>query len=67
MFTPVVQRILKHNTVGIEIFLSNCVFIVESVKDFGRYPRMRIFVQEYLLALNSQNDGLRVVQDFIKR
>jgi hypothetical protein len=28
---------------------------------------MRIFVQEYLLALNSQNDGLRVVQDFIKR
>ncbi|CAF1117258.1 unnamed protein product [Rotaria sordida] len=49
MFTPVVQRILKHNT------------------DFGKYPRMRIFVQEYLLALNSQNDGLRVVQDFIKR
>ncbi len=28
---------------------------------------MRIFIQEYLLALNSQNDGLRVVQDFIKR
>ncbi|UJR36212.1 hypothetical protein I4U23_028944 [Adineta vaga] len=49
MFTPVVQRILKHNT------------------DFGKYPRMRIFVQDYLLALNSQNDGLRVVQDFIKR
>ncbi|CAF0881593.1 unnamed protein product [Adineta ricciae] len=49
MFTPVVQRILKHNT------------------DFGKYPRMRIFVQEYLLALNSQNDGLRVVQEFIKK
>ncbi|CAF3511433.1 unnamed protein product [Rotaria socialis] len=49
MFTPVVQRILKHNT------------------DFGKYPRMRIFIQEYLLALTSQNDGLRVVQDFIKR
>ncbi|CAF3664940.1 unnamed protein product [Rotaria sp. Silwood1] len=49
MFTPVVQRILKHNT------------------DFGKYPRMRIFIQEYLHALNSQNDGLRVVQDFIKR
>jgi len=28
---------------------------------------MRIFVQDYLLALNSQNDGLCVVQDFIKR
>lgn len=37
------------------------------LQDFGKYPRMRIFVQEYLLALNSQNDGLRVVQDFIKR
>ncbi len=66
MFTPVVQRILKHNTVCFEFevfFLSENIFL----KDFGKYPRMRIFVQEYLLALNSQNDGLRVVQDFIKR
>jgi hypothetical protein len=66
MFTPVVQRILKHNTVcfEFEVFLfSENIFL----KDFGKYPRMRIFVQEYLLALNSQNDGLRVVQDFIKR
>jgi len=67
MFTPVVQRILKHNTVCFEfevfLFFSENIFL----KDFGKYPRMRIFVQEYLLALNSQNDGLRVVQDFIKR
>lgn len=48
LFTPVVQRILKHNM------------------DFGKYPRMRTFVQEYLQALNCQNDGTRVVQSFIK-
>ncbi|KAK3086918.1 hypothetical protein FSP39_025386 [Pinctada imbricata] len=48
LFTPVVQRILKHNT------------------DFGKYPRMRGFVQEYIQALNCQNDGYRVVQNFVK-
>ncbi|XP_014679731.1 PREDICTED: C-Maf-inducing protein-like, partial [Priapulus caudatus] len=47
MFTPVVQRILKHNM------------------DFGKYPRMRMFVQDYILALNSQNEGLKVVQNFV--
>ncbi|CAG5134460.1 unnamed protein product, partial [Candidula unifasciata] len=48
LFTPVVHRILKHNT------------------DFGRYPRMRTFVQEYIQALNCQNDGLKVVQALVK-
>lgn len=48
MFTPVVQRILKHNG------------------DFGKYPRMRIFVQDYLMALISQNDGLQKVQSFVR-
>ncbi|XP_074646959.1 C-Maf-inducing protein-like [Tubulanus polymorphus] len=48
LFTPVVQRILKHNM------------------DFGKYPRMRTFVQEYMQALNSQNDGRRVVQNFVR-
>jgi len=66
MFTPVVQRILKHNTVKFIIKISNRNLIIY-LKDFGKYPRMRIFVQDYLLALNSQNDGLRVVQDFIRR
>jgi hypothetical protein len=47
MFTPVVQRILKHNN------------------DFGRYPRMRLFVQDYLMALISQNSGLQTVQNFV--
>jgi hypothetical protein len=66
MFTPVVQRILKHNTVKFIIKISNRNLTIY-LKDFGKYPRMRIFVQDYLLALNSQNDGLRVVQDFIRR
>jgi hypothetical protein len=48
MFTPVVQRILKHNG------------------DFGKYPRMRLFVQDYLMALISQNDGLKTVQNFVR-
>jgi len=48
LFTPVVQRILKHNT------------------DFGKFPRMRTFIQEYVQALSSQNDGRRVVQNFVK-
>ena len=48
MFSPVVQRILKHNG------------------DFGRYPRMRLFVQDYLMALISQNDGLQTVQNFVR-
>ncbi|GFS20143.1 C-Maf-inducing protein, partial [Elysia marginata] len=48
LFTPVVHRILKHNT------------------DFGKYPRMRYFVQEYIQALNCQNDGLKVVTSLVK-
>lgn len=48
LFTPVAQRILKHNT------------------DFGKLPNMRRFVQEYILALNSQNDGFKVVQAFVR-
>nr|XP_006817403.1 PREDICTED: c-Maf-inducing protein-like [Saccoglossus kowalevskii] len=49
MFTPVVQRILKHNM------------------DFGKFPRMRMFVQDYILALNSKLEGIIVVQDFVQR
>jgi hypothetical protein len=47
MFTPVVQRILKHNG------------------DFGKYPHMRLFVQNYLMALVSQNGGMQTVQNFV--
>jgi hypothetical protein len=48
MFSPVVQRILKHND------------------DFGRYLRMRLFIQDYLMALMSQNTGLETVQSFVQ-
>ncbi|KAL2093074.1 hypothetical protein ACEWY4_010386 [Coilia grayii] len=47
VFTPVVQRILKHNM------------------DFGKCPRLRLFTQEYILALNELNAGLEVVKKFI--
>ena len=33
--------------------------------DFGKYPRMRILVQDYFLALNQQNDGLNLARMFI--
>ncbi|XP_035680577.1 C-Maf-inducing protein-like isoform X1 [Branchiostoma floridae] len=48
IFTPIIQRILKHTS------------------DFGKFPRLRMFVQDYILALNSQNDGTTSVKAFIK-
>ncbi|KAM6936856.1 C-Maf-inducing protein isoform 2-T2 [Xenentodon cancila] len=47
VFTPVVQRILKHNM------------------DFGKCPRLRLFTQEYILALNELNGGMEVVKKFV--
>ncbi|XP_054720950.1 C-Maf-inducing protein-like [Uloborus diversus] len=47
MFTPIVQRILKHNM------------------DFGKYPKTRLFVQEYVQALSYQNDGKTVLENFV--
>ncbi|KAG8201592.1 hypothetical protein JTE90_011258 [Oedothorax gibbosus] len=47
MFTPIIQRILKHNM------------------DFGKYPKTRVFVQEYIQALSYQNDGRKVLEKFI--
>uniref|UniRef100_A0A8C4RC17 C-Maf inducing protein n=1 Tax=Eptatretus burgeri TaxID=7764 RepID=A0A8C4RC17_EPTBU len=48
VFTPVIQRILKHNM------------------DFGKCPRLRLFTQEYILALNGLNGGEQVVTKFIQ-
>ena len=42
-------------------------FPVYIFQDFGKFPRMRQFVQEYIQALNCQNAGLEVVGEFIKR
>ncbi|XP_061334382.1 C-Maf-inducing protein-like isoform X4 [Pezoporus flaviventris] len=47
VFTPAVQRILKHNM------------------DFGKCPLLRLFTQEYILALNELNAGMEVVKNFI--
>ena len=37
------------------------------MQDFGKYPRMRTFIQEYIQALSAQNDGIAVAQRFVKR
>ncbi|XP_065516625.1 C-Maf-inducing protein-like isoform X3 [Lathamus discolor] len=47
VFTPAVQRILKHNM------------------DFGKCPLLRLFTQEYIMALNELNTGMEVVKNFI--
>nr|XP_042903659.1 C-Maf-inducing protein isoform X2 [Parasteatoda tepidariorum] len=47
MFTPIIQRIMKHNM------------------DFGKYPKSRLFVQEYIQALSYQNDGKKVLEKYI--
>lgn len=36
-----------------------------TLQDFGKYPYVRRFVQDYMQALNSQNDGRRVVHEFV--
>lgn len=80
VFTPVVQRILKHNMVGVRTMpdvLSNShvttpsftdsTGLVFSIQDFGKCPRLRLFTQEYILALNELNAGMEVVKKFIHR
>lgn len=36
-------------------------------QDFGKCPRLRLFTQEYILALNELNAGMEVVKKFIHR
>lgn len=83
VFTPVVQRILKHNMVGRQGVLfhpvwyldpgflvqsCDCGFVApSSVQDFGKCPRLRLFTQEYILALNELNAGMEVVKKFVHR
>ncbi|XP_042894636.1 C-Maf-inducing protein [Parasteatoda tepidariorum] len=47
IFTPIVEKILKHNM------------------DFGKHLKTRLFVQEYILAVNCQNRGDRIIKEFI--
>ncbi|XP_034643964.1 C-Maf-inducing protein isoform X1 [Trachemys scripta elegans] len=61
VFTPVVQRILKHNMACFSGFTECLLF----GQDFGKCPRLRLFTQEYILALNELNAGMEVVKKFI--
>ncbi|CAJ0967386.1 unnamed protein product [Ranitomeya imitator] len=88
VFTPVVQRILKHNmlisdlqwlcasrrhkpliddelTVQWDIGSGSGDSVLDRGRDFGKCPRLRLFTQEYILALNELNAGMEVVKKFI--
>lgn len=41
--------------------------ILKHNMDFGKYPRMRVLVQDYFVALNQHNDGNHLIQTFIYR
>lgn len=49
----------------IDMFTPIIKRILKHNVDFGKYPYVRHFVQNYIQALNSQNDGLRVVHQFV--
>ncbi|CAF4452233.1 unnamed protein product [Rotaria sp. Silwood2] len=57
----------SRSQIVIQMFTRAIEKILKHNTDFSKYPRLRTLVQEYILALNSQNDGLHVVQEFIKR
>jgi len=37
------------------------------LQDFGKYPYMRRFIQDFIQALNCHNDGVNMVRNFVKR
>lgn len=49
----------------IDMFTPIVKRILKHNVDFGKYPYVRRFVQDYIQALNSQNDGRRVVHEFV--
>ena len=62
------RRQQKHETLfNMQSVRAGSHFPVSIFQDFGKFPRMRQFVQEYIQALNCQNAGLEVVGEFIKR
>uniref|UniRef100_A0A915I2M1 C-Maf-inducing protein n=1 Tax=Romanomermis culicivorax TaxID=13658 RepID=A0A915I2M1_ROMCU len=38
---------------------------LKKTMDFGKYPTARIFVQDYLLAVSSQNNGVERIKNFV--
>ena len=66
--TPVSQdRVGSHHPSGLlpACLPSSCPLL--SLQDFGKCPRLRLFTQEYILALNELNAGMEVVKKFIQR
>ncbi|GIX74859.1 c-Maf-inducing protein [Caerostris darwini] len=53
------------------VVLDICTPIVQRIlkhnMDFGKYPQTRVFVQEYFLALNCQNQGDAIIKDFVDK
>lgn len=50
----------------IELFTPVVHRILKHSVDFGKFTRMRSFIQEYIQALSAQNDGITVTQNFVK-
>ncbi|KAK5925691.1 hypothetical protein CgunFtcFv8_018195 [Champsocephalus gunnari] len=42
--------------------MSSCIL---EIKDFGKCPRLHLFTQEYILALNELNARMEVVNKFV--
>ena len=49
------------------VFLTRCGALSSAHQDFGKCPRLRLFTQEYILALNELNAGMEVVKKFVHR
>lgn len=48
-------------------YVRNWPLCVSPGQDFGKCPRLRLFTQEYILALNELNAGMEVVKKFVHR
>ncbi|XP_048886048.1 C-Maf-inducing protein-like isoform X2 [Brienomyrus brachyistius] len=63
---------LKHlqecprSTVVTEVFTPMVHRILKHNMDFGKFPRLRLFTQEYILAISELNAGVDVVRKFIQ-
>ncbi|XP_055933157.1 C-Maf-inducing protein-like [Argiope bruennichi] len=49
----------------LELFIPIVQRILKHNMDFGKFPKTRVFVQEYIQALSYQNDGKAVLEKFI--
>lgn len=59
-------KISSSSKIIIEMFTPLVERILKNVGDFGRYPRMKLFVRDYINTLLSLPSGLTTVVSFIK-